>query len=281
MTGPAPTSSERDAATAKHFQDTAKSWSDRYTEGHALSPKFLVRRTAVAAELVRLAGKERLGRAIDLGCGTGPFLPILSRLAREVVGIDIAPAMIEEARSHMPAGTSGVELVCGSVLDIPFPDQHFDLGVCVGVLEYFEDPVQLLRAAFRVMKPGAPIVFTLPNATGVGRLSGLPRTVPLLLPPRWKVRLGAFLNRLRGREPDPSKYYLGACYTRPQLRGLFERAGLKVVGIRSSGYDSWRVAGIPIPSRMDSQLGNALESQRDTFPWRHLGNNLLITACRT
>ena len=44
------------------------------------------------------------GTAVDLGCGTGPYLQILAGLAREVVGVDVAPAMIEEATRNLPAG---------------------------------------------------------------------------------------------------------------------------------------------------------------------------------
>src|SRR4051794_14900875 len=92
---------DRNSAAAQHFHDTAKGWSDRYTEGNELSPMFLVRRRAVEAELARLGdggSLDRFDRAIDLGCGTGPSLPLLARHAREVVGIDIAPGMIDEAR---------------------------------------------------------------------------------------------------------------------------------------------------------------------------------------
>src|SRR5579883_2304619 len=38
-------------------------------------------------------------RVLDLGCGAGIFLPILSPLCHEVVGIDVAQAFVDESNS--------------------------------------------------------------------------------------------------------------------------------------------------------------------------------------
>src|SRR5262245_46536317 len=100
---------DRNKAAAKHFQDTAESWTDRYREDHGLSHSFLVRRRAVEWQLGRFP-ERRYERALDLGCGTGPYLRLLARFAREVVGVDVAPAMIEEARRNLSSGPEGIHL---------------------------------------------------------------------------------------------------------------------------------------------------------------------------
>jgi SAM-dependent methyltransferase len=267
---------DRNKAASKHFQDTAESWSDRYREDQGLSHSFLIRRQAVEWQLGRIPGRQH-ERALDLGCGTGPYLRILSRLAREVVGVDVAPAMIEEAKRNLPPGLDTVRLVVASVFDLPFPDAHFDLGICVGVLEYFDDPVAVLRAAFRVMKPGGSLVFTVPNVFGIARLTGLPRTVTLLVPPGWKVRVGAIFDRVCGREPDPSRYYLGASFTSSRMCRFCEEAGLELAEMTTSGYDGLRFAGIPVRARFASALDRRGESRRHNFPWRRFGNNLIVS----
>lgn len=267
---------DRNRAAAKHFQDTAESWSDRYREDHGLSHGFLIRRQAVEWQLGRLETRQH-GRALDLGCGTGPYLRLLTRFASEVVGIDVAPAMIDEAKRNLPPGLDNVSLIEASVFDLPFPDAHFDVGVSVGVLEYFEDPVAVLRAAFRVMKPGGMIIFTVPNVCGLARLSGLPRTLTLLVPPRWKVAAGALFNRLRGRQPDPSRYYLGASFTFFRVRNLCAAEGLEVQEVTTSGYDGCRLLGLPLPARLAAAIDRLGETHRHKFPWKHLGNNIIVT----
>lgn len=267
---------DRNKAAAKHFQETAESWSDRYREDHGLSHSFLIRRQAVEWQLGRLPKRENR-RALDLGCGTGPYLGLLARVAREVVGADVAPAMIEEAKRHLPPGLDNIRLLVASVFDLPFPDAYFDIGVCVGVLEYFDDPVAVLRAAFRVMKPGGAVVFTVPSLFGIARLTGLPRTLTLIAPPRWKVAVGAIFDRSRGRAPDPSRYYLGASFTSSRMRHLCGEAGLELEEMTTSGYDGLRIAGLPVPARLESAVDRLGEIHRHSFPWNHLGNNLIVT----
>ena len=267
---------DRNKAAAKHFQDTAESWVDRYREDHGLSHGFLVRRQAVEWQMGRIPRREH-ERALDLGCGTGPYLRLLARRADEVVGVDIAPAMIEEARRSLPPGLKKVHLSVASVFDLPFPEDHFDIGVCIGVLEYFDDPAAVLRAAFRVIKPGGSIVLTVPNAFGLARLTGLPRTITLLVPPGWKVRAGALLNRMRGRRPDPSRYYLGASFTTSGVQRLCRRTGLEIVELTTSGYDGLRLLGIPAPPRLSDAVDRLGESRRHAFPWKSHGNNLIVT----
>ncbi len=266
----------QNTAAAAHFQNRAASWSDRYIENHGLSHSFLIRRQAVEWQLARLPQRGRQ-RALDLGCGTGPYLGILARYAREVVGVDVAPAMIEEARRNLQPGLDNVTLMVASVFDLPFPESHFDVGVCVGVLEYFDDPEAVLRAVFRVMKPGGSIIFTVPHALGIARLTGLPRTVTILVPPKWKIAVGAVFDRMRGREPDPSKYYLGASFTRSRMRNLCKKVGLEVSEETTSGYEP-RLVGFPAPARLRSAVVRRGESRRFGFPWKSLGNNLIVTA---
>jgi len=267
---------DQNKAAAKHFQDTAGSWTDRYVENHGLSHSFLIRRQAVEWQLSRLPTVEH-ERALDLGCGTGPYLGILARLAREVVGVDVAPAMIEEAKRNLQSRLDGVTLAVASIFDLPFPESHFDVGVCVGVLEYFDDPVAVLRAAFRVMKPGGSIVFTVPYMFGISRLTRLPRTLTLLAPPKWKITVGGALDRMRGRKPDPSKYYLGASFTLARMRRLCARAGLELLKETRSGYDGLHFSVLPVPDRLSSMVDRLGETRRFNFPWRHLGNNLIVT----
>lgn len=272
------TSSEQDRNTfaAKHFQDRAQRWTELYLDRDREAHSFLIRRDAVEAQLDRIP--RRPGeQAIDVGCGTGPYLPGLAQRAAKAVGMDIAPAMIEEARRNLPAGIDNVELTVASVFDLPMPNDTFDIGVCVGVLEYFDDPVGMLRAVFRVMKPGGSIVFTLPNFFGVSRLSGLPRTVTVLVPPRWKVIIGPKLDRLRGRKPDPSKYYLGASFTPARIRRLCAAADLEVAEITTSGYEELRFAGFASPAKTEFAFARHGEARRERFPWRYLGNNLIVT----
>jgi SAM-dependent methyltransferase len=56
-------------------------------------------------------------------------------------------------------------LFCGSIHETPFDDNSFDIGACIGVLEYFEKSFveKALIEIHRIMKPGSRFVLDIPN----------------------------------------------------------------------------------------------------------------------
>ncbi|MGH3440594.1 MAG: class I SAM-dependent methyltransferase, partial [Nitriliruptorales bacterium] len=113
-----------------------------------------------AREAARLLGDGRLGRILDVGCGTG-FLGLgllASGRATELHAVDISEGMLERARSN--ADTLGVRarLVRASATRLPFPDAAFDAVVTRGVLHHLHDPVGALREWRRVVRPGGPVL---------------------------------------------------------------------------------------------------------------------------
>lgn len=100
---------------------------------------------------------------LDLGCGIGRFeLALASRLGR-IVGVDIAPAMIEKAR-HAGAGLPNVEFRRISGRDLAgFPDGSFDLVLAVDSFPYLVQSGTDLMAAMvgeaaRVLRRGGQLV---------------------------------------------------------------------------------------------------------------------------
>jgi ubiquinone/menaquinone biosynthesis C-methylase UbiE len=73
----------------------------------------------VLAEEVREAGGDRV---LDAGCGTGRLVGPLQELGLRVVGADLSPAMVAEARSAMPEA----EFHVADLAELPFDDESFD-----------------------------------------------------------------------------------------------------------------------------------------------------------
>jgi SAM-dependent methyltransferase len=104
---------------------------------------------------------ERLGlpeRAsiLDAGCGSGRNMVELARHGT-VTGIELSPTSVAVARDRH----SG-EVIEGSVLDMPFEDDSFDLTVSLDVIEHLQDDVAALRELRRVTKPGGALLVTVP-----------------------------------------------------------------------------------------------------------------------
>ncbi|MFZ0040364.1 MAG: class I SAM-dependent methyltransferase [Solirubrobacteraceae bacterium] len=108
------------------------------------------------------AAQAARGRTVlDAGCGTGYGSRLLAAGgAREVVGIDIAEAVLEAIAPTMP---DSVRLQMGDLRQLELDDDSFDLIVCFEVIEHFEDPSIVLGELVRVLAPDGLLLISSPN----------------------------------------------------------------------------------------------------------------------
>lgn len=95
-------------------------------------------------------------RVLDLGTGTGVVaLALAERYAEaDVVGLDLSPGMIEEARRKVPAElASRVHFEVGDASALAFPDGSFDLVVLSNMIPFWDELA-------RVVEPGGVLVFS-------------------------------------------------------------------------------------------------------------------------
>lgn len=118
----------------------------------------------IQAWLRRLAGYPGTNKVLEVGCGTGHWLTILSDLPVELTGVDPSPAMLEKARAH----ATKAALVCVSAENIPFPASSFDLIFCVNAFHHFSDHKKFLRVGRVLLRNGGRLaIFGLdPHAPG-------------------------------------------------------------------------------------------------------------------
>jgi ubiquinone/menaquinone biosynthesis C-methylase UbiE len=116
-------------------------------------------RGVVASTFDEVAGQlANARRLLDVGCGPGQFsIMAAERLPQaEVVGIDLAPTMIELARGHATQSSAAKRLVfdVGDAMALPFADASFDAVLSSGSIKQWPDTVQGLREIHRVLAPG-------------------------------------------------------------------------------------------------------------------------------
>lgn len=97
-------------------------------------------------------------RALDLGCGTGLAGPWLRAGRMRVVGVDLAPRMLDKARQR------GVydELVEAEMMDyIASVEERFDLVLVADTLVYLGDLSPFFRLAAAIIEPGGLLAFNI------------------------------------------------------------------------------------------------------------------------
>jgi ubiquinone/menaquinone biosynthesis C-methylase UbiE len=95
-------------------------------------------------------------RVLDIGSGPGHLAARAAERDARVVAIDLAEAMLEEARSRH----AGIEFRLGDAEALPFADASFDATVAAFVLLHLAHPEQAVAEAVRVLAPGGRAAFT-------------------------------------------------------------------------------------------------------------------------
>src|SRR5215831_14102073 len=96
---------------------------------------------------------------LDLACGPGLMACAFARIARQVTGIDLTPAMIEQAKAMQQTdGLTNLTWHIGDVQPLPFAAASFSLVFTRYSFHHFLDPRAVLAEMVRVCTPGGRIV---------------------------------------------------------------------------------------------------------------------------
>ena len=113
-------------------------------------------RRRVLAPVLESLPLSNQAQVLDAGCGGGGQLPALAALG-EVTGLEPAAEAAEVANAR-GAG----KVVQGTIEQLPFPDDSFDLITSLDVIEHTDDDILALRELLRVIRPGGWLVLTVP-----------------------------------------------------------------------------------------------------------------------
>ena len=101
----------------------------------------------------------RLGRVLDVGCGSGGVGRAIRGRADRLTGIEVEPAAAEAAREVYD------QVLQGRVEDVlPSLDGPFDTVLAYDVLEHLVDPAAVLTALRGIAAPDALVHVSVPNA---------------------------------------------------------------------------------------------------------------------
>ena len=126
-----------------------------------------VRSEDILERILRLAQCEPEDTALDIASGPGALVCDLAQHARHATGIDLTPAMLEQARkTQHQRGVANVSWDQGDVSALPYADAAFDIVTCRFAFHHFPEPLPVLREMKRVCRPGGRVVVadTAPDA---------------------------------------------------------------------------------------------------------------------
>jgi len=153
-------------------------------------------------------------RMLDLGAGAGIVADMNFRgQVKWVCGVDLDPRVLKNQYLD--------EAALANIVDLPYPDNSFDLVISDNVMEHVEDPELVFREVYRVLKTGGIFFFKTPN-----RLHYMP-LIARLTP----YRFHRWFNRKRGREAEDTFTTHYKCNSEKQIIAIARLAGLRLKSI--------------------------------------------------
>ena len=160
--------------------------------------------------LVLFSGVTAEDSVLDVACGPGIVTCEFAAHAGAVTGVDITPAMIDQAaRRQGELGITNIDWQTGTVTSLPYPDNSFTLVITRYSFHHLLDPVAALAEMIRVCRPGGRVL------------------VADVAVPADKSKAYDRLEILR----DPSHVH---ALTEPEFDELFTKSGLQ--GCRRTAY---------------------------------------------
>ena len=206
------------AAELEKFGALARRWWDPQGPQrplHELNPA----RLGYVRERVALAG----ARVLDVGCGAGLLSEAMAREGAQVVGLDLAPELVEVAKLHLYESGLQVDYRLQSVeaLAAEAP-ASFDAITCMEMLEHVPDPASVIRACAMLLRPGGTLVLSTINRTPLAFATAI---------------VGA--EYVAGLLPKGTHDY--GSFIRPsELAGWLRAAGLRTDDVSGLQYDPLR-----------------------------------------
>ena len=144
---------------------------------------------------------------LDVACGAAHAAEVAAPHVRQVVGIDLTPALLAIGAERLrDAGITNVLLQEGHAAALPFIDASFDLVFCRTALHHFPQPETCVAEMARVCRPGGRVVLSdmiAPSAEVRDAFDDLHRRID---PSHARALLETEIAELLGRAVGPLTY---------------------------------------------------------------------------
>lgn len=186
---------------------------------------------------------------VDIGCGAGSTVKDVAPKVKTAVGVDLIDLGLRKY------GSAHLNLVQGSVYDLPLPSGVADLATSRWMFEHLADPRAAIAEIARVLKPRGRMLIVVPNAFHPG--ISLSRVTPTFLKQ-------FALERLDGIPPEVVMKTYYRANSQRALDALFGEAGFeKKAFVYSSDPSYWMFSRVAFRcAAASARVSKALPLQR-------------------
>lgn len=208
-------------------------WSSRTIEQELEATKI---ETAPKAMFIKHFSKNN--KIVDAGCGFGKWVIFLTHRGYNIIGIDNNELAITKLKEF----DSSINVELGNILNLDYPDNSFDAYISMGVIEHFEEgPMEPLKEAYRVLKPGGLIFVSTPTVNIIRKIIIQPilniiNTYPSLLMFPWQIKkiigknLKVKIKRYKSNKSKTSyRHFLEYRFSIKELTNFLKQSNFKII----------------------------------------------------
>lgn len=107
------------------------------------------------------------GKLLDIGCGYGFFLSKMKAMGWQTYGIDVSETAVSYASGN------GFDVSLGTLDNIRYENNSFDVVTMFYVLEHLPNPLNALKEVRRILKPNGLLLLRVPHTTPIVRILSL------------------------------------------------------------------------------------------------------------
>ena len=141
------------------------------------------RKDWIVHKLRRFAGEEGKGKVLEVGIGSGIYLPVLAELFENVIAIDIEDSYIDNAMT-MTKDLTNVSIIKDDITETGLDEKSFDLVLCSEVIEHIYDSNKAFAGMQRLLKNGCPLILSTPQPWSplelLSRIAFLPGVIDIV-----------------------------------------------------------------------------------------------------
>lgn len=161
--------------------------------------------------LSAIASRVKVGKLLDVGCGSGAFMSVAQQRGWNVTGIELSPDLSQVSRRAVKA-----EVINAAFESVALPDESYDVVTMWDIIEHVLDPMFCLKKVERLLKPGGVALFCTPDEDSLLARAGL------LL---YRMSGGAVSYPALALHPTYHTYF----FSRSGFKALIGKSGMQVV----------------------------------------------------
>lgn len=111
---------------------------------------------------IRLHQRPNVGRAIEIGPGSGVYLPVLAQSFADVTASDVEPEFLAAAEALAQCHPN-ISVLTDDIVRSSLPSAAFDLVLCTEVIEHIPDSAAALATMHRILRLGGVLILSTPQ----------------------------------------------------------------------------------------------------------------------